>query len=144
MFVSSIACLIAARTSIWVAAHDAVLQRGLDHLLAEPVGRIEGGGCRLRDVADLGAPDLADAAMRQRQQVLAVELDLAAGDAHPAAPVGERGEADGGLAGTRFTDETEHLALLDVEGDAFDERDGSRRFAGRIARRLDLEVPDGK
>ena len=43
------------------AGGDAVLQRGLDHLVHQPVRRIEGSRGRLRDVADLAAAQLAEA-----------------------------------------------------------------------------------
>ena len=42
------------------AVADAVLQRGLDHLVHQPVRRVEGGRRRLRDVADLAAAQLAE------------------------------------------------------------------------------------
>ena len=70
----------------------------------------------------------------------AVSLEIVAGEI-----LGIIGESGAGKSTIGLTaDETEHLALFDVEGDAFDERHGSRWFTGRVARRLDLEVPDGK
>ena len=50
-----------ARFSASARVGDAVQQRRLDHLVHQPVRRVEGGGRRLRDVADLAAAQLAQA-----------------------------------------------------------------------------------
>src|SRR3546814_3336637 len=98
-----------------------------DLLVAEPVRRIEGGGRRLRHVANAVAADRPDAGTKS-EDILAVEQHLTAGDAHAAAPVGKGSEADGRLAGTRLADKSEHPALLQGEGDAVDDGDVLRQI----------------
>src|SRR3546814_1146387 len=93
----------------------AVAHRRLDNLVAEPVRRIEGGGRRLRHVANAVAADRPDAGTKS-EDILAVEQHLTAGDAHAAAPVGKGSEADGRLAGHRLADKSEHPALHQGEG----------------------------
>ena len=122
--------------------HDLVAQSRLDHLFAKLVGRIERGRRRLRDIADLAAADGAHAVAAKRQDVLAVEQHLTAGNGGAAAAIGERRQADGGLACTAFADQAEHLALLDIEGDVFDQGHGFGRLARRIAGCFDLEILD--
>src|SRR3546814_5271661 len=79
--------------------------------VAEPVRRIEGGGRRLRHVANAVAADRPDAGTKS-EDILAVEQHLTAGDAHAAAPVGKGSEADGRLAGTRSEEHTSELQSL--------------------------------
>src|SRR5690606_14114633 len=69
-----------------LAAGDAMFERGLDHLLHELAGRIEGRRRRLGDIADLLAAYPAQAS-RVAENVAAVEDHLAPGDAYAAAPV---------------------------------------------------------
>ncbi|MNL31017.1 hypothetical protein D3C87_1527860 [compost metagenome] len=124
--------------------HQAVLDCRLDYLVAQPVGRVEGGSCRLRHVADTGAAQFSDAALAEFEDVDAVEFHLAAGDFGAAAAIGEGGEADRRLAGSRFADQAQNLTLLQIEGNAVDDGDPFRLFAGRIAGCFDLQVADGK
>ena len=124
----------AARAGLGLGAgHEAVQQRGLDHLVHQPVRRVEGGGGRLRDIADAAAAQLADAAPVQRQDVLTVDHHLTARDAHAAAPIGQCGKADGGLARAGFADQAKDAAPGQVEADALDDLD----FARRLVRRKD-------
>ena len=81
-------------------------------------------------------------AFGERQDVDAVEQHLAADDAAAAAAIGQGGEADRRLAGAGLADQAEHAALRQREGDAVDDGDIARRLAGRMDRRLDLEVAD--
>ena len=75
-------------------AHQAMLDSRLDNLVAELVGGVECGSCRLRDIADAGAAQLADATLPQLQDVGAVKFHFAAGDFGAAAAVAERREPD--------------------------------------------------
>ena len=124
------------------ARRHAMQQRGLDHLVHQLVRGVEGGRRRLRDVAHLAAAHGAHAALAELQEVAAVEEHLASGDAHPAAPVGHRRQADGRFAGARFADQAEYLARLEAQRDVVHQRDRLRRFARRIDLGLDLEVAD--
>src|SRR5690606_33457395 len=93
-------------------------------LRAHRADRIERRQRVLEDIADLGAPDLAEAGGWRPDQFLALEADAAA---H--ARLG-RQEADdalgrGRLAGTGFADDAEDLALGDGKADGRDRGNGS-------------------
>ena len=90
----------------------AVFERRLDHLVHQPVGRVEGRRRRLRDITHLVAAQFAEAADAALHDVAAVEEDLAAGDFHAAAAKTHGGKADGGFAGAGFADKPEYLAAL--------------------------------
>ena len=125
-----------------LAGRGAVPQRRLDDLVHQAVRRVEGGSRRLRDIADLAAAQLAQPRHAALEDVAAVEDDLATGDLHAAAAITHRRQADGRLAGAGLADEAEHLALVELERDAVDDRHLARIFSRGIDRRLDLQVPD--
>jgi hypothetical protein len=79
---------LVGRDEGFAAAHPAVPDAGLDHLIAEPFRRVESGGRRLRYIGDAGATDFPDACWRELEDVLAVEDHLAAGDANATAAIG--------------------------------------------------------
>src|SRR3546814_13262538 len=89
----------------------AVAHRRLDNLVAEPVRRIEGGGRRLRHVANAVAAARPDAGPKS-EDILAVEQHLPAGDAHAAAPVGQGSEAADRLDATPLAADSQHPTLL--------------------------------
>ncbi len=124
------------------ARHQAVPDRRLDDLVPDPARRIEGGGGRLRHVGDAVAANIADVGPAELQDVDPVEMHLATDDAAAAAPIGERREADRRLASAGFADQAEHAPLAEREGDAVDDGHVPRGLAGRVDRRLDLEVAD--
>ncbi len=123
-------------------ARQAMRERRLDHLRHDPLGRVERRRRRLRDIGDLVPPELAQPAGAEFQDVAPADEDLAPGDAHAAAAIGERRQPDRRLAGAAFADEAEYLALVQRERDAVHDGDVLRRLARRIGRGLDLQVPD--
>ena len=124
----------------FAAAHQAVAYGGLDDLIAELVRRIERSGSRLRDIADPRAAKRPRTGFAKLQDIHAVEQDLAAGDGDAAASVGQRRKPDGRFAGSRFTDQAEHLAALQSEAHALDDLDRVGAFARRIGHGSDLQV----
>jgi hypothetical protein len=111
-------------------------------LVHQLVRRVEGCGRRLRDVADFAAAQLAYAVLAVLQDVASVEDDLAAGDADAAAAIAHRGQADGGLAGAGFADQSQHLSPFKGQRDIIDDDDIARLFAWGKDARLDAEIAD--
>ncbi len=124
------------------AAGHAMQQRGFHHLVHQLVRRVEGCRGRLGDIAHLAPAHRADAARPELEDVAAVQHHLAAGDAHPATAIGHGRQADGGLAGTGFADQPQHLALLQRQRHVVDERDRFRLLAGRVDPGLYPQVAD--
>src|SRR5471032_126242 len=108
---------------------------GLDELAAHRIERIEAGERILEDRADPGATHLAHLLVRQIVDALALEPDLARGDA-----AGRLEQADDGVAGqrlarARLAHHAQHLARRDVERYVVD---GHQRAAPR--REFDAKV----
>ena len=112
---------------------------GLDHLVADPVQRIEAGERVLEDHADALAADPAHFLRRQIVDPHARQIDLAAGDAAGRIDQPDHGEAGDGFAGAGLADHAQHLALGDVERHPVD---GAQRAAA--GDELDLEVTHGE
>ena len=101
-----------------VAPFETVGEHGLDRLLDDAVGGVEGGGGALGDIGDARAPELAAAAVIGGEEIDAVEHHRAAADAAAGLGIAHGGKPDGRLAGPRFTDQTQHLAALQRDVDA--------------------------
>ncbi len=86
---------------------------GFDQLAADGVERVERGQRVLEDRADAPAADLAEWLGRQVVDALAVEADLAAGDAARAFQQADDGGAGQRLAGAGFADDAENFAAVD-------------------------------
>jgi hypothetical protein len=76
----------------------------------------------LRDIGDAVPAQLASSGAVHRPDVLAGEEDAAAGDGAGRPRIGEGGKADRRFARPRFTDQAEHLAAMEREVDALDQR----------------------
>ncbi|MNY00831.1 hypothetical protein D3C86_1333400 [compost metagenome] len=92
---------------------------GFHDLLADREDGVERGHGVLRDQGDAVAADLAHLGLGEREQVLALEEDLAADDLALGA-CDEAHDREGGdaLAAAGFADDAEDLARLDLEVDA--------------------------
>ncbi len=123
-------------------AGDTVLQRGLDDLFHQPLGRIEGRRRRLGDISDLLAAQFSKTALAALQDVATVQPDLAARDPHATPAIAHCRQPDGGLAGARLADQAQNLALFQGQRDVLDDHDVLGLLAVGVDRRLDPEVPD--
>src|SRR2546428_5177068 len=126
------------------AAAQAVVHReGLAYLHADGEDRIERGHRVLQDHRDLAPADLLHLGLALRQQILAVEANLAAHDAR-GRPRHEADDAQArhALAGARLTDEAECFALVEREGHAVHRLD--RSPAGDDVRAEIADVDDGQ
>ena len=124
-----------------VAAGDFfVYEQWLDELLADPHVGIERGHRVLENHADAFASDGSKLGIGGAQQVGAVEFRAGALDAGGRArEEAEQGSAGDGLAGARFSDQTERLAALEGKTHAVDgAEDGSAGVKGS-AEVLDIE-----
>jgi hypothetical protein len=131
-----------ARPRLGVAAgHDAVPDRGLDHLVDQPVRGVEGRRGGLGDVGDLPPAQAAQPGGLEAEDVAAVEVTLPP-VISTAAAVGHRREADGRLARAGFADQAHHLAAGERQRDAVDDGDALGRLAGGIGGGLDPQVAD--
>ena len=97
-----------------------VIGEDLAELGADLERRVQRAGRVLRHIGDLTAAQMLQVLRRQREDVLAVDDDLAATDDQPAADVAEQRERHRGLAGPGFAHQAEHLARLDLERDLVD------------------------
>ena len=89
--------------------------RGFRNLPPQPHGRIESGGGALSNVGDSPAAYLTDFLGAQRRQVLAVKDDPTAGYSATGSRVSKGGKADRGLTCPGFSDESDHLARLQLQ-----------------------------
>ena len=90
--------------------------------------------------ADVASTDAFHAGAGERVDALAVQPDLAAGDAAGRGDLLHDGGARDGFAGSGFADESEHLARTDVERDpveADQEIAARRKFDPQVAYRKD-------
>ena len=108
----------------------------LDELPADRVERVQRGQRVLEDRADLAAADLAHRLVRQVVDALALEPDLAAGDAARRLEQADDRGAGERLAGARLADHAQHLAGRDVEGDVVERQQRAaprREFDAQVA-----------
>jgi hypothetical protein len=92
----------------------------LDDLRADLHHRIEAGGRLLEDHADAPAAHRAHAGLGQREQVVAIEPYLAAGDSAVLRQQPHQRQRRHALATAGFADQRERLAALDGERQAVD------------------------
>ncbi len=98
-----------------------VRHRRLGGLVDEPVGRIEGGGGALRHIGDARAAQAPPGVLAGGGQIHAVEHDRAAANAAAGPGKAHGGQAEGGLAGARFSDQPHDLAAPQGQVDALDD-----------------------
>ena len=104
-----------------VARHCLVLEDHLRQLHADREHRIQRRHRLLEDHADRAAADLAHLLPRQREQVLALQRDLAGDDAaRRARDETQHAQRRDAFAGAGLADEPEHFAGAHVEVDAVD------------------------
>jgi glycine/D-amino acid oxidase-like deaminating enzyme len=101
-------------------------QDRLDQLLAHRVERVERGQRVLEDHADPLAAHPAHVFGWEVVDALAIEPDLAAGDAAGGLEQADDGGAGHRLARAGFADDAENFAFVDLEGDVVD---GDQRAA---------------
>ena len=100
-------------------------------LHADRQDRVQRGHRLLEDHGDFAAARAPKLFLPHRHEVAAVPFDLAAHMAGLVHEPHQRAQRDA-LAASRFADETEHLALRDVQIDAVDgARQAARRLKGR-------------
>ena len=90
-------------------------QNGLHQLMLNGEQRVEGGHGVLEDEPDTGTTDGPHLVLALAGDELAIEIDIATGDAARRAQEIDNGVADGGLAGAGFTDHPDNLTLFDRE-----------------------------
>ena len=86
------------------------------HLIADREHRIERGHRLLKDERDAGAPYFSHPAFVERQEILSLEDDAAAGDAAGRLNQAHDGQRGHRLAAARFADESERFTRLNFEG----------------------------
>ena len=91
-----------------------VLPGDLGQLLADHDRRVQGAQRALVDHADARAPELAELALRQAEQLDAVEADAAVGDAPVLGQVADGAHGQRRLARARLADDAEALVLVDA------------------------------
>ncbi len=112
---------------------------GFDELAPDGVERIEAGQRILEDRADLLAAQPPHLRAAQIVDPLPVEQDTPAGDVPRRLEEADDRGAGQRLAGARFADDAQHLALGDIEADAVDRRHGAAPCREGDAEILDLE-----
>jgi hypothetical protein len=120
-----------------LARHHAVVDGGFDGLLHQLMGRIEGGGGRLRHIGDARAPERTLLGLGGRPEVNSVEDNGPLDDAAAGPGKAHGGESEGRLASARFADEAQNLAPAQRQIDALDDR-----MPDAIGVALDLEALD--
>ena len=100
-------------------------QHGLDQLLAHRVQRVQAGERVLEDHRDAAPAQAPHGFAAQLVDGLAVEQDLAAGDAPGRLQQADDGRAGERLARARLAHHAEHLAARDVEGDVVERQQGA-------------------
>ena len=107
--------------SLGVGRAEPVLGERLLELFADAHRRAESRGRVLRDIRDQPAAQTLALERGESKDVATLDAHLTASDAGSAARVPEDSQADRRLAGARLTDEAEHLAGSDLEGDLVDD-----------------------
>ena len=90
-------------------------ERALGDLGADPHDRVERAHRLLEDHRHLRAADAVEVGLAQRHQVLAIQQDLAGGDARLRRQHAEDGAQRHALAGARLPDDPERIASGDLE-----------------------------
>lgn len=109
-------------------------------LAADPLERVEAGHRVLEDHGDVMAPDPAELLLGEREQVVAVEEDLAAAvDAGRRRVEAQYGERGGRLPAAGLADDGERLPGVDLQGDTPDGVHG-----GAFEPEVDAEVVDAE
>ena len=93
---------------------------GFHQLVADGVGRVEGGHRILEDDRDLVAAHMLHHVLACADELLPVELDGAGDDLARGGEDLHDGIRGHGFAGAGFADDAEHLALVKEEGHAVD------------------------
>src|SRR6185295_1135235 len=119
--------------------HVAVRADGLHQLVADPVERVQRRQRVLEDHRDVVAAQRAHLGLGRRQEVLAVEQDLARDPRVLRARQPHHGERRDRLARARLAHDAEHLAGLDRVGDAVQRLDDTVLGLEVDAEVLDLE-----
>ena len=96
----------------------ALQAKDLGHLLADADRRIEGAPGILIDHRDGIGPELAQLGIAQREEVAAVDRNIAGGDLAVARQIAHGGERGGGFAAARFSHQPIGLAAPDAEAEA--------------------------
>ncbi|MFO1061410.1 MAG: hypothetical protein U1E53_31130 [Dongiaceae bacterium] len=104
------------------AVGQAVQQQRLADLRPDGHGRVEGGRRALRDIGDVAAADAAPAAPVEAEQVGRRQAHPPGDEARARPAIAERGQRQGRLAGARLADEGDHLAGIDPDRDAVEDR----------------------
>ena len=125
-----------------LAAHQLVLQAGLDHLIHQPPRRVERRRCRLRDIGHLMPAQRPQARRIGLEDIAPVQRDRPAGQPHATPPVSHRRQPDGRLARPAFADQPQHPPLGNRDRDIIDQHQMLGCLARRIGRCLDPEVLD--
>ena len=99
-----------------------MLHRGFGVLLNKPVSRIERGRRRLGNIGYAHAAQRALLVLGGVEQVHAIEHDIALGDLTAGPGKAHGRKPDGGLASTRFANQAEHLAAVQIEIHTLDDR----------------------
>ena len=99
---------------------------GLHQLVADGVGRVEGGHRILENDRDLVAAHMLHHVLACADELLPVELDGAGDDLARGGEDLHDGIRGHGFAGAGFADDAEHLALVKEEGHAVDGLDLAR------------------
>ena len=111
---------------IFIAVAVGVQGDGFHQLVADGVGRVEGGHRILEDDRDLVAAHMLHHVLACADELLPVELDGAGDDLARGGEDLHDGIRGHGFAGAGFADDAEHLALVKEEGHAVDGLDLAR------------------
>jgi hypothetical protein len=120
-------------------AHVAVELDRLDELAPDRVDRVQRRHRVLEDHRDVVSPDVSQALLRHRQEVLALEECLAARHGVAARVEAHDRQARDALPAARFAHDSERLALLDLEVHAVDGFDDAVVRTEMRLETLDLE-----
>ena len=98
-----------------LARHHAVVDGGFDGLLHQLMGRIEGGGGRLRHIGDARAPERTLLGLGGRPEVNSVEDNGPLDDAAAGPGKAHGGESEGRLASARFAHQAQDFPGFNTE-----------------------------
>ncbi|MNZ64338.1 hypothetical protein D3C78_825060 [compost metagenome] len=120
-----------------LAAHAAVFHSGFDVLVDQAMGRVERGCRALCHIGNTQPPQFTQGFRLGVEQVDAVEVHRAAGDPAAVAGVAHGRQAEGRLARAGLADQPQHLAPLQGQVDALDQR-----MPGIFVMAFDVQVAD--
>ena len=121
------------------AGYASMLQHRFFELVANGEGRVQARHRLLENHADAVAAQLGHAAMRELQQVHAVEQDAVAGADRPLRQEPHQRQRGKGLAAAGLADDAQRFAHVDGEVDLLDRVQHSRRERNVDAQVLDLQ-----